>query len=128
MVGLLQSGIGILIWINYKFHLTVKFVTTHCPHFQRKFELRTLYRRVFVICIKIVFNTLIIHYKTIDYVSTHYTTSIIDNGTYQWGGEVCLYVDKQTSCCSILTLHRKRLWWRRNSGRMVCSSSLVLGR
>ena len=50
---------------------------------------------------------------------------IIYNGTYRWDGDVCLYDDKQTSCCRPMSQPRQCLWWRRNSGRVVCSPSLV---
>ena len=54
-----------------------------------------------------------------------YNLSTIYNGTYRWDRCVCLYDDTQTSCFCRITRPRQRVWWRRNSGRMVCSPSLV---
>ena len=59
----------------------------------------------------IVYQKDLINYnKIFNDVLTNFTYSTKYNGTYRRDGDVCLYIDKQTSCCRRLTLPRQRVW------------------
>ena len=101
-----------------------KFVSPHCVYtcvlFRENSECSLISSSVCYCVSKALIN----HYKIYNDVLTNYAYSTKYNGTYRRDGDVCLYIDTQTSCCC-MTLPRQRVWWRRNSGRMVRSLSLV---